>query len=270
MSDQGLVFLVRRWWWLIGVAALVAAFAAWLFASHAPKTYQAETKLLVGPVSADFNTLHASGELGKTYAELATSRPILDAAARAAGIAPAPSAEEVQATSSDVTRIVDVSVSNHKATGAARLADAVAEQLVELRGRLPVQQADAAKAIMRDPALGPLPRSQRQAVRAAVGRLGLNSTAGDVAVVERAVVPRRPVSPRVELLVLAGALAGALAALLFASIRESLARIEAAESGSFEDFDLDGYFESPNGEDHAAGSEVVGRWLDPVPGEGKW
>jgi uncharacterized protein involved in exopolysaccharide biosynthesis len=269
MADQGLVFLIRRWWRLIGAAALAVGLLAWLFASTAPKTYQAETKLLVGPVSADFNTLHASGELGKTYAELATSRPILDAAARAARISPPPSAEEVQATSNDVTRIVEVTVSNRNATRAARLANAVADQLMQLRGRLPVQQADAAKAIMRDPELGPLPRSQRQAVRAAVSRLGLSSTAGDVVVVERAVVPRHPLSPPVELLVLAAALGGALAALLFASIRESLARTKAAES-AFEDFDLDGYFESQHGEDHEAGSEVVGRWLDPVPGEGKW
>src|SRR3954452_19391377 len=126
MTGPGLLLLVRRWWWLLGVTALAAGFAAWLVASHAAKTYEAGTKLLVGPVSADFNTLHASGELGKTYGELATSRPILDAAARAAGITPAPSEGAVSATSSDVTRIVDVRVTQGSAVTAARLADAVA------------------------------------------------------------------------------------------------------------------------------------------------
>src|SRR5205814_8424394 len=90
MTGPGLLLLARRWWWLVGAAALAAAAVMLLVASSAPKTYQAETKLLVGPVSADFDTLHASGELGKTYAELATNRPLLDAAARAARISPAP------------------------------------------------------------------------------------------------------------------------------------------------------------------------------------
>ena len=267
MTGPGLLMLIRRWWWLVAVAGMAAAGVAWLVASHAAKTYEAETKLLVGPVSADFNTLHASGELGKTYAELATSRPILDAAARAAGIAPAPSEAAVRATSSDVTRIVDVRVSHRSGAGAARLADAVAAQLVRLRGRLPVQRADAANAIMRDPSLAPLERSQRQAVRAAVGRLGLSSTAGDVAVVERAVVPRRAVSPKVELLVVAAALGGALAALLFASMRDHLVRVREDETWSPERFDIDDYFEAPNGNDRGNSTEAVGRWLDEVPSE---
>src|SRR3954469_24911346 len=134
MTGPGLLLLARRSWLLIAVTAIAAGAVAWLVASHAPKTYAAETKLLVGPVSADFNTLHASGELGKTYAELATSRPIFDAAARTAGIAPAPSDGAVSATSSDVTRIVDVRATQRSAVGAARLADAVAAQLVRLRG----------------------------------------------------------------------------------------------------------------------------------------
>ena len=268
MTGPGLLLLLRRWWWLVAVMSLAAAGVAWVAVSRAPKTYQAETKLLVGPVSADFNTLHASGELGKTYAELAMSRPILDAAVRSASIVPPPSEGAVSASSSDVTRIVDVRVSQRSAVGAARLADAVAAQLVQLRGHLPVQRTDAAVAIMRDPSLAPLKRSQREAVRAAVGRLGLSATAGDLAVVERAVVPRRPVSPRVELLVIAAALAGALAALVFASMREHLVRFRAAEASSLGGFDFDTYFDSPNGEDHDAGSDAVARWLEEVPSGG--
>jgi uncharacterized protein involved in exopolysaccharide biosynthesis len=264
MTGPGLLLLARRWWWLVGAAALVAALVAWLVAGSAPKTYQAETKLLVGPVSADFDTLHASGELGKTYAELATSRPLLDAAARAARSSPPPSDGAVSATSNDVTRIVEVRVTDRSGTRAARLANALAAQLVKLRGRLPVQQADAADAIMRDPELAPLARRQRQAVRAAVGRLGLSSSAGDLAVVERAVVPRHPVSPRVGLLVMIAAVAGALAALLFASMREQLGRPSPADSEAAEAFDIDSLFEPRYGEHRGSRSDAVERWLDEV------
>jgi capsular polysaccharide biosynthesis protein len=264
MSGPGLLLLVRRSWRLVLVTALLAGFAAWVFASHATKTYSAETTLLVGPVSADFNTLHASGELGKTYAELATSRPIVDAAARAAGITPTPSEGAVSATSNDVTRIVDVRVSSASATNAARMADAVAAQLMRLRGRLPVQAADAATAVMRDPALAPLPRNQRQAVRVAVGRLGLSSTAGDLAVIERAVVPRHPDSPKIPMLVLAAVLGGAAAALMFASIRESLARIPIADDEWLAAFETESSFAPQNGNDRETGPQAVERWLGEV------
>ena len=133
-----------------------------------------------------------------------------------------------------------------------------------MRGRLPVQQADAANAIMRDPEPVPLARRQRQAVRAAVGRLGLSSSAGDLAVVEEAVVPRHPVSPRAGLLALIAAVAGALAALVFASIREQMARPSPADSAAADAFDIDSLFEPRYGEHRGSRSDAVEQWLDEV------
>src|SRR5689334_8923521 len=137
MTGPGFILLVRRWWWLIGLGALVGALAAWLIASHASKAYQADTSLLVGPVSGDFSTLHASGELGKTYAELAASRPVVQAAARSARVRLTPSELQsaVTATSNDVTRIIDIRVRQSDPFAATRLANAVGQQLLELRVR---------------------------------------------------------------------------------------------------------------------------------------
>src|SRR5436305_668226 len=100
MTGSGFILLVRRWWWLIGLSALVGALAAWLIVSHAGTSYQADTSLLVGPVSGDFSTLHASGELGKTYAELAASRPVVQAAARSARVNLKPSELQTAVTAS--------------------------------------------------------------------------------------------------------------------------------------------------------------------------
>src|SRR5215208_6767366 len=86
MTGPSLLPPLRRWWWLLAAAALVAALVAWPLATRAPKTYEAGAKLLVGPVSGDYPTLQASGALGRTYAELATSRRVVQPAARAAGI----------------------------------------------------------------------------------------------------------------------------------------------------------------------------------------
>lgn len=261
MTGPGLFLLVRRWWWLIGLGAAIGALAAWLIASNAGKTYQADTSLLVGPVSGDFSTLHASGELGKTYAELAASRPVVQAAARSAHVrlAPAELQGAVTATSNDVTRIIDIRVRQSDPFAATRLANAVGQQLLELRVRLPVQQTDAAKTILGDPALATLSHAQRQSVRGAVGRFGWSSTAGDLAVVESAVPSRNPVAPKVRLLVIIAALGGALAAVLWASTREALARAPAKDAG----FEVESFLPpSSNGADHETTPDDLDRWLE--------
>jgi len=260
MTAPGFIHLVRRWWWLIGLGAVVGALAAWLIASHAGKTYQSDTSLLVGPVSGDFSTLHASGELGKTYAELAASRPVVQAAARSAGVTltPADLQGAVSATSNDVTRIIDLRVRQRNPLAAARLANAVGQQLLELRVRLPVQRTDAAKTILGDPSLATLSHAQRQAVRGAVGRFGWSSSAGDLAVVESAVPSRHPVAPKVRMLVILAALGGALAAVLWACVREALARAPAEDQG----FDVESFLPSTNGTDRETAAAELDRWLD--------
>ena len=260
MTGPGFILLVRRWWWLIGLGAAVGAVAAGLIASSASKTYQSDTSLLVGPVSGDFSTLHASGELGKTYAELAASRPVVQAAARSAHVTltPAELQGAVTATSNDVTRIIDIRVRERNPFAAARLANAVGQQLLQLRVRLPVQQTDAAKTILGDPALATLDHAQRQAVRGAVGRVGWSSSAGDLAVVEGAVPSRHPVAPKVRLLVLLGAVLGALAAVLWASVREALARAPAEDDG----FEVESFLPTTNGADRETTAAELDRWLD--------
>jgi hypothetical protein len=92
----------------------------------------------------------------------------------------------------------------------------------------------------------------------------LSSTAGDLAIVERAIIPRHPVSPPVGLLVIVAALAGMAAALLFASIREQMAAIPAADSAPPEAFDIDSLFEPPHDARRGSRSDAVERWLDEV------
>jgi uncharacterized protein involved in exopolysaccharide biosynthesis len=259
-TAPGLALLVRRWWWLILLGALTGGLAAGLIASNAGRTYAADARLLVGPVSGDFSTLHASGELGKTYAELAMSGPVVQAAARSAGVTLTPSEldSSVTATSNDVTRIIDIQVRERHAAAAARLADAIGAQLLQLRRKLPVEQTNQAKTILDDPSLAALSHAQRQAVRGAVGRVGWDSTAGDLAVVEGAVTPRHPVAPKVELLVLLAALGGALAALLWARVREAVA----GPAGEGEGFEVESFLGSPGRADPAVVEAELDRWLE--------
>ena len=78
--------LVRRWWWLLAVGTAAAAFVGFLVASRLPPAYEAQTRLLVGPVSGSRDTIRAAGEQARTYAEVATAAPLLQGAATSAGL----------------------------------------------------------------------------------------------------------------------------------------------------------------------------------------
>jgi uncharacterized protein involved in exopolysaccharide biosynthesis len=260
MTGPGLVPLVRRWWWLLLAGALIGGLTAWVVASSATKSYQADAKLLVGPVSGDYPTLQAAGALGRTYAELAHSRRIVAAAARDTGVKLSPKQLEdtVTATSNDVTRIVDVSARYEDPRAAARLAGAVARQLMDLRAKAPISDVDPVDAIMRDPTLNALTAADLALVRkAAVHALG-SSNPGEIEMIQGPVPPQGPASPRVGLLAFLGALAGLLLAGIYALMRES-----AAADDGYEDFVFDEFPPVSNGsaqpEDAASALEEAGR-----------
>ncbi|HEX4733544.1 MAG TPA: Wzz/FepE/Etk N-terminal domain-containing protein [Thermoleophilaceae bacterium] len=243
MSGAGLVPVVRRWWWLLLAAAVVGGLTAWIAASSATKTYEAEAKLLVGPVSGDYPTLQAAGALGRTYAELAHSRRVVESAARQAGVKLTDSQVEdaVSASSNDVTRIVDLRARHQDPEAAAKLAGAVARQLMDLRANAPITAVDPVDAIMRDPSLAALTRADLTRVRkAAVHALG-SSSAGDLEEIEAPIAPKSAASPRVGLLVVLGALAGLLIASVFVVMREG-----GGGTDSYDEFLLD-EFALPNG-----------------------
>jgi hypothetical protein len=255
VTEPRLLPLVRRWWWLLALGAVAAAGVAWVMTARAPKTYEADVKLLVGPVSGDYPTLQAAGLIGRTYAELAQSEPIVTAAVSAAGTGN--KAGEISASSNDVTRIVDVRARHPKPALAARMADTVAAQLIRLRRRVPVQETKQVNAVMHDPALAQLTHAQRRGVRQAVERAGWKSAAGDLRVVDGPVAPRHPVARQAALFALLAGLGGALIALLFAAVREGLAG-DSVEP--FEDAEPGSFLPSPNGEGDA--STAVERWLE--------
>jgi hypothetical protein len=240
VTGPGFFVLLRRWWWLLAAGAAAGAVVAWLLASRGGVAYEADMKVLVGPVSADYPTLQGSRELGRTYAALASSRPVVFAAARSTRVVltPAQADTAVSATSNDVTRILDIRVRRPQAAPALRMASAIGAELAALRRRVPSQQADAVTAIMRDPALVPLTHAQRQAVRGAAERAAWPSPAGDLEVVDGPVAHR--VKTRVGLIVIVGALAGALAAALAVRVKDGLAAAAAeAEPAPAEPFEVE-------------------------------
>jgi succinoglycan biosynthesis transport protein ExoP len=117
---------------LLAIGTGVAALMGFAVAERLPQTYEAEARLLVGPLSGDRDTLQAAGAQARTYAALATTTPMLDAAARRSGLggsAAALRSKVRDVTASDVTRLISVRVRDREPARAATIANALAAVL---------------------------------------------------------------------------------------------------------------------------------------------
>jgi polysaccharide biosynthesis transport protein len=157
-----------------------------LVANRLPNAYEAEARLLVGPLSADKDALSAAGAQARTYAALATTTPMLDDAARRSGLGGSAAAVRSKihdVTASDVTRLISVRVRDSEPVRAATIANALAAVLV-------------------DASTGP-----------AEGRLRI---------VERAAAPQDSIGPSASLIVPLAAIAGLLGAFGIVVLVDSL------------------------------------------------
>jgi capsular polysaccharide biosynthesis protein len=102
-----------------------------LVASRLPPTYESEASLLVGPISADGDTLQAAGQQARNYAAIATTQTIIAPAARELGMSQAALKSKIEdVTASDVTRILTIRVHDGNSARAARIANELAQELV--------------------------------------------------------------------------------------------------------------------------------------------
>jgi polysaccharide biosynthesis transport protein len=254
--------LLKRWWWMLALAGAVAAIAGYAVASWAAPTYRGELKLLVGPISAAPTDLDAAGELGRTYSELATSRPILRDAIKAAGANTNPDdlRERLSATANQVSRIVTITVDSGSAEEAAALANAIGQRLVELSKEGPAQESEVIGKFLDQGALSGLPESDRAEIESAARRSFGESLAGQVEVVDPAKKPDTPVGPMVPLMTLLAGLGGVLAAGVFALVRGASAIEGDADLAEFGGARFVGSIEAPRSRNVERALPV---WRDP-------
>ncbi len=176
MEISGYLVTLRRWWWTLLVATWVAALAGFLAASSLTRIYEAEARLLVGPFNTDLNTQRASGQLALTYAELVTSRPLLESVIADLGLDTDVDTlrDAVSASPNDVTRFLAIRVQDPDPERAAAIANALAAATDEL--------ASGTSSVLRPE--------------------------GEIQVVDVASPPTTPVAPQVSLIVLMSAAAG--------------------------------------------------------------
>ncbi|MGH8883907.1 MAG: hypothetical protein ACRDYX_01770 [Egibacteraceae bacterium] len=187
MELSGLAAGVRRWWWTLLAATIWAGLVSYVVTQQVPRTYESEVTLLVGPLNGDLDTFRAAGQLASTYADLATSQPVLQAAATdLKGTDGARLREATTATSDPVTRFLTIRVRTGDPQNAATIAGVVANKLVTY-----VQKN-----------IPPPPP-------------GLNApvSGGGLRIINGAVANPVPVAPAVSLIVILSAAAGLLGAL---------------------------------------------------------
>lgn len=100
-----------------------------------PPTYEARTQILVGPIDASFTIQRASGNIARTYADLATSEDLLGAIVSEIPALDAEALEDtIRTTASDRTRLVSISLQQPTANLAADAANAIVDRLIQLAG----------------------------------------------------------------------------------------------------------------------------------------
>jgi capsular polysaccharide biosynthesis protein len=163
----------------------------YLVAERLPATYESEATLLVGPVSADRETLQASGTQARTYAGIAQTATILNRAAREVGLTPRSVESKLDVTASDITRLITIRARDGEAVRAAEIANSTARALTDY-----------------------------------ANRQGLATPAeGRLTIVERAVPSTDEIGPSKDLILPLAAIAGLLGALALAAFVDSLSTV---------------------------------------------
>jgi Mrp family chromosome partitioning ATPase/capsular polysaccharide biosynthesis protein len=227
MENKSLLSLLKRWSRLLMVGAVVGGLAGYYVASSSAPTYQAEVKALVGPLNTDFETQRAAGQLGRSYAELAVSRPVLAYAIRRsrARTTPRELIDEgaVKTASNDITRIVQITVRYGDARTAAALANTLAGRIQRLAAQTPKEAVDQTGSFMQQPEIARLSGVEQESVANALRRALNPPIGGTVTVVDPAEASADPVAPRVPLITILAAFMGLLAMAVVGLLRESSA-----------------------------------------------
>ncbi len=132
--------LLRRWLWLVALTTLLAAAAAYVVSIRQTPIYQASTRMLVTQGSSSsttitsYNDILINERLSRTYAQMLTARPILQATLDRVGlleVAPAALAQSITVTPVRDTQLIDVKVEHPVPALAAELANTLPEVFIQ-------------------------------------------------------------------------------------------------------------------------------------------
>jgi succinoglycan biosynthesis transport protein ExoP len=242
--------VIRSWFWLIVASVLLASATAYLVSNALPKVYEGRVTLIVGQstqaANPDLNQLLASQRLSQTYADLATTSPLLEQVIAKNGlrITPDDFRKRIVAQAPSDSTLVHLTLQDGDPARAAALANSLAAEMIAaspaIAGRdsqiqqfidgdltaIQAQIEDTQAEIQRLTGLPSRSAGDEQQLQALQGRivilrqtyatmLGFSSNSGAnlLTVVDPAAPPEEPASPRVLLNTIIAALVGLLLAL---------------------------------------------------------
>jgi non-specific protein-tyrosine kinase len=122
---------LRKWWWLIVAAGLVAGLASFYAASQQPGQFKARTTLMIGraidnpnPSGTEF---WLTQQLAQTYAEIASREPVRVASMDALGMTWLP---EFSVRAVPDTQLIEIGVTDTDTNRAEAVANELARQLI--------------------------------------------------------------------------------------------------------------------------------------------
>ena len=128
--------VMRSWFWLFVASVLLAGGAAFLVSSSLPKVYESTATLIVGQsiqsANPDLNELLASQRLSQTYADLATTTPLLEQviAKNQLTVTPEEFRDLIVADAPRDSTLVNITVKDGDAEQAAVLANSLAQEMI--------------------------------------------------------------------------------------------------------------------------------------------
>jgi capsular exopolysaccharide synthesis family protein len=130
--------LLKRWWWLLILGALIPMGVSYVFASRQPDYYQARATVMVGSSLQDPNPdpwqMNMTGNLASAYAELVKQRPVTEAVIQRLGLAeersPEALAGQIQTRIYSEAQLLEIQVTDANPEAAALIANALAEELI--------------------------------------------------------------------------------------------------------------------------------------------
>lgn len=126
------VALFRQWWWLIALASILAGAAAYMVSLRLTPIYESSTILMINDApstqTTDYNSLMTNQLLAQTYAQLITTRPVMEKVVERLGLKVSPDylAGMVTATPVRDTQLMVVKVDSIDPNFSAIVANAVA------------------------------------------------------------------------------------------------------------------------------------------------
>ena len=127
---------IWKWSWLIVLATLIAAFAAWWTVKDQPDIFQTSTTLMIGQaiqkVDPNYSDFYTSERLAQTYSELIKREPILKNTAKALGFEDQWTRLRGQISVNLIpgTQLMELRVTDNDPQRAKLIADEVSRQLM--------------------------------------------------------------------------------------------------------------------------------------------